>query len=346
MSASQHTSKSGPMGVKNLVGTRVGKLLVLHDTGKRNKGRAVWLCRCDCGNEIERSSDSLWRTWVCQSCGCHRVPDRPVVANPASIYTIVRKTEKRERGAVLYECRCQCGNIRFLSRKSLLKNKSCGCLDRWNNIFEIPLHPNSRIQIIREVGRSKSGKRMIECRCECGEILYCATAELPRRISCGCVAMPPLKTPEFKLTNLDLAWIAGFFDGEGTVTICRPGNRMRGGRKSYSMSASVVQANYEILAMLKESFGGYLFEVKGRYLWRWSVHSFYAVNFLKTVVPFLRLKKTQAELAILFQMDKRRMGRRKLPPERIAFEEDIRRQISGLNGNQLRRKAMALAGQD
>ena len=44
--------------------------------------------------------------------------------------TVIRETEKRAFGNVVYECRCQCGNITHV-RGSELKSgnvKSCGCL--------------------------------------------------------------------------------------------------------------------------------------------------------------------------------------------------------------------------
>ena len=44
--------------------------------------------------------------------------------------TVIRETEDRAFGNIVYECRCQCGNITHV-RGSLLRSgntKSCGCL--------------------------------------------------------------------------------------------------------------------------------------------------------------------------------------------------------------------------
>ena len=55
--------------IKDLTGQRFGNLLVLKETPKRAKNRAVyWQCRCDCGNIKEISSESLRKGAI--SCGC------------------------------------------------------------------------------------------------------------------------------------------------------------------------------------------------------------------------------------------------------------------------------------
>lgn len=56
---------------ENLVGMRFGRLKVISfsRTGKRRKSR--WLCRCECGNEIEVEGYSL-KSGNTKSCGCLR----------------------------------------------------------------------------------------------------------------------------------------------------------------------------------------------------------------------------------------------------------------------------------
>ena len=54
---------------KDLTGQRFGKLTVLYDTHKRSRHKVIWKCKCDCGNEVERVSDSLIQG-DSFSCGC------------------------------------------------------------------------------------------------------------------------------------------------------------------------------------------------------------------------------------------------------------------------------------
>lgn len=52
----------------DLTGNRYGRLTVLKENGKRGKN-ILWLCRCDCGNEINAIPYNL-KNGHTQSCGC------------------------------------------------------------------------------------------------------------------------------------------------------------------------------------------------------------------------------------------------------------------------------------
>lgn len=53
----------------DLTGVRFGKLVAKTKTNLRKDGRVVWLCQCDCGNEIFCDTHSL-QEGKTQSCGC------------------------------------------------------------------------------------------------------------------------------------------------------------------------------------------------------------------------------------------------------------------------------------
>lgn len=52
-------------------GERFGRLVAIQQTERRVQGKVMWLCRCDCGNEIEVMSTRL-RQLHSKSCGCIR----------------------------------------------------------------------------------------------------------------------------------------------------------------------------------------------------------------------------------------------------------------------------------
>jgi len=48
---------------------------------------------------------------------------------------VVEKTEKRQRGYVIWKCLCDCGNITYVTSNNLKHNltRSCGCLMKKKN---------------------------------------------------------------------------------------------------------------------------------------------------------------------------------------------------------------------
>jgi hypothetical protein len=57
------------MPIKNIVGERFGRLIVLSSSGKDKFGNYKWLCKCDCGNEIITKGIYL-KKGETRSCGC------------------------------------------------------------------------------------------------------------------------------------------------------------------------------------------------------------------------------------------------------------------------------------
>ena len=97
------------------------------------------------------------------------------------------------------------------------------------------------------------------------------------------------------------AYAAGFFDGEGSVTIS---NKSTGGRKYWDLLVRIAQQNNDVFADLREIWGGKLY---GKYDGRknecmnWYLRGDEAVTFLRDIIPFLRCKRRQAELGIEFR---------------------------------------------
>lgn len=58
-----------PKPIKDLIGQRFGRLVVIERVGKGKRGDSIWLCECDCGNKKEVTGIHL-KTGGTQSCGC------------------------------------------------------------------------------------------------------------------------------------------------------------------------------------------------------------------------------------------------------------------------------------
>jgi len=64
---------------KNILGKRFGRLTTIKDVGRASNGSALWLCKCDCGNEVIVRQCNLHSGNV-QSCGCY-MKDKIKISN-------------------------------------------------------------------------------------------------------------------------------------------------------------------------------------------------------------------------------------------------------------------------
>lgn len=101
--------------------------------------------------------------------------------------------------------------------------------------------------------------------------------------------------------SLELAYLAGFFDGEGCVTIAGPDDKQR-------QALQIVVANTEpdVLRLFQARWGGTMAlrpsrNERHKRLWDWKLCSQNAVVALNELLPHLHLKGSRAEIAIRFQ---------------------------------------------
>lgn len=113
------------------------------------------------------------------------------------------------------------------------------------------------------------------------------------------------------MLETDLAWVAGFFDGEGSLNLSL--RQHRGGRqgKYWVVRARVANTHGLSIKHLQEIFGfGRIRTMPGqsirhRPVYEWAVEAKSAEIFLKAIVPYSVTKKEQIQLAI-FGADLRR----------------------------------------
>lgn len=111
------------------------------------------------------------------------------------------------------------------------------------------------------------------------------------------------------MRQTELAYYAGLFDGEGCIHIRKTKTKRQ--QITYGLVCKISMCNFFVLEQLQQSFGGSLHKERehkysNRYnkLWTWTLSCIMAKAFLIAVYPFLRLKKSEAELAIQFQETK------------------------------------------
>src|SRR5512138_762750 len=93
------------------------------------------------------------------------------------------------------------------------------------------------------------------------------------------------------MVNTELAYAAGLFDGEGSVSLVRQKNN-----RSHSPQVSVASNDYEVLAWFQKRFGGSIVTKQPRkathsvsYDWRLTDRR--ALSFLELIRPYLVIER-------------------------------------------------------
>ena len=134
-----------------------------------------------------------------------------------------------------------------------------------------------------------------------------------------------------------LAWAAGIIDGEGCISICRKRHA-----NAWVLRVTVSQVDPRLPARLKELFGGSVshynpVKKNHRRVWTWTIQAHAAEAALRAVLPWLFLKKEQAEIGMasrqFIKKAEGRVGALRSPAfseAQIDAQEWLRRQLSDL----------------
>jgi len=148
-----------------------------------------------------------------------------------------------------------------------------------------------RWTVLKRVRPKKWGCARYLCRCDCGteKEISGAHLRLGQSKSCGCYYKDMRRTinlgkidentkPTIHPSTHDIAWVAGFYEGEGCCT------------KSY---VCMGKKHPEILKRIRSLFGGKIHERSKRYkdqregLYVWAIYGTRARGFLMTIYKFL-----------------------------------------------------------
>ena len=139
------------------------------------------------------------------------------------------------------------------------------------------------------------------------------------------------------VTELDKAYLAGFIDGEGCIVVSSFSNKNAKSR-SYRSMLIISQGIESPMKRLRDLWGvGHIICQKNtgfgnspKYVW--NIYSKDAYYVLSQVLPYLVIKKVQAEKILELQkhIDIHRSNK-PLSPDILKYREDIKDSISRLN---------------
>lgn len=192
-----------------------------------------------------------------------------------------------------------------------------------------------RLTVLSRAENSPAGRLRWLCSCECGGTVTVQRGDLRsgHTKSCGCFGENTVKTLNAEAFNVpaeEAAYFAGFFDGEGCVGIKKPSKQ----RQLHQAYATVSQVRVEVLRKMKASFGGNIhFSKSGgtNGIWCWqSSGILHTIRVLKTLLPYLVVKKAEAEVVIeAFQLvtSARKFG---TPSHIVDLREAARLRVMGM----------------
>ena len=132
-----------------------------------------------------------------------------------------------------------------------------------------------------------------------------------------------------ELSETDLSYLAGFFDGDGCINISKS-HPKHSKSPRHVLQVILAQANRPFLQMWAERTGiGKLYQFKSQTklnnrqeMWHWRMTGQQAEDLLRLLMPFLLIKRAQADIAIEFRETKHNNSRGKGTPAFVLKHRD------------------------
>ena len=104
--------------------------------------------------------------------------------------TAIKPTDQRCNRSIMWECKCDCGNITYVAGHNLRagKSTSCGC-GKGKTGADLTGQRFGNLTAIKPTDERRNGSVMWECKCDCGNTVYARAIALRsnHNQSCGCL---------------------------------------------------------------------------------------------------------------------------------------------------------------
>lgn len=148
------------------------------------------------------------------------------------------------------------------------------------------------------------------------------------------------------VSEINWARLAAYVDGEGTIMIGKTVTKTCRQNPNYVLTLIVANTDPRLMCWLHDLFGGYSTYshsassrlaqqyrvVKRKVCFSWRQHEERAAEIIRHILPYLIMKKDQAELALAYR-ELRKMGSkgRRLTSVDLEMREDLRLKMRSLN---------------
>src|SRR3990167_8103103 len=141
------------------------------------------------------------------------------------------------------------------------------------------------------------------------------------------------------MKNIDLAYIAGLFDGEGSISLAKLGHHIWSKRSDFSLLIRIHNTRKDVLNWVAQVAGGKVYTASNHppngfnKVYQWLITGPTGVALLIKLKPFIKIKNRQIDIAIAFQQTKERVGAKRqfrhgVPTEitqkRLALYEQLK----------------------
>lgn len=191
----------------DLAGQKFGRLLVIKRKDNyiqpSGRGRVLWLCRCDCGNDVNILAENLKRG-NSLSCGCYN-RERTSKTNFKNLsgqrfgrLIADYQVGKTKGGNAIWSCTCDCGNIVNIAGGRLQNSNtlSCGCFNKEKTserfLKDLIGQKFGKLIVLERARNHEQPSGQVKtawlCKCDCGRKINVQATSLLGGYSksCGC----------------------------------------------------------------------------------------------------------------------------------------------------------------
>lgn len=190
---------------KHLIGEQINNWKILDIIADSDKTHTYAIAQCKCGTIKELRLSYIINNKIID-CGCgfkERQKEKTLKKyeylintsiNGWTILNIIPPDENHKKTFAM--CKCQCGTIKEVRISYILdgRSKDCGCgrKNTISNLFSKDLVGQrfGKLLVVENIeGRSKTGRKLYKCLCDCGNEIILHTNQLTTHHtnSCGCL---------------------------------------------------------------------------------------------------------------------------------------------------------------